>query len=829
MATYTGSSDNESITGTSAADTLTGGAGNDTISGGEGNDTIVAGPASGATATQLDLNWSQAGADEADISGGFTQNTGGIDVTVGYQDTGGGTGLRVETSNPQYRANGESYATNSAARLDGGGQSGATSTVSLDFAASSGSLYSDSVQNVSFRINDIDASRNNWRDIVTVTAYDANGNAVPVTLTPAGNDAVSGNTITAGLTQDSASSANGSVLVSIPGPVSRIEIGYANTWTGGQLVTVSDVQFTAVPAPDADVVTGGGGNDTIAGGFGNDTLSGNDGNDSLSGDDGNDSLSGGAGADTLSGGAGNDTLLGDDGNDSLSGGDGADSLIGGTGNDTLSGGAGNDTLQGNDGADSLSGDDGADNLSGGTGNDTLSGGAGADTLSGDDGNDSLSGGTDADSLDGGLGDDTLAGGAGADTLAGGTGMDYADYSASGAGVTVNLGTNTASGGDAQGDVLSGIDGVYGSAYGDRVTGFDGQGSGGDVYTNVFYGGGGNDTLDGAGGDDLLYGDEGNDSILGGSGADYLAGGSGNDTLRGGTGADTLVGGAGADLIEGGDDADVIYIAAPGDGIGDTIVGSGTGIDADVLDLSGSNLPGGSKRITYTGLDAEGNGRDGYVQYYDAQGNLAGTLTFQNIETIVTCFTPGALIDTADGPRPVETLAAGDLVLTRDHGLQPVRWAGARTIPAATVAADPRLAPVRIAAGALGEGLPARDIEVSPQHRMLVEGSRAELLFGEPEVLVAALHLCGLPGVSRRRTGAVTYLHLLFDRHEIIRAEGAWTESFQPGARSLGGMDDPQRDELLRIFPELSGVPDLAGWHAARPSLKRHEARALFAA
>jgi len=702
MATFNGSSDAETWTGTSSADTVNAGAGNDTITTGAGNDTVIAGPEAPVSAATLDLNWSQAGGDGTSLTGGFTQDTGGIDVTVGYTNDGRGTGFEVETSATQYMAPTETFSSTSAARIDGSGN-GNTATVTLDFAASAGSPYSDSVEDVTFRINDVDWANRSWRDVVQVRAYDAAGNQISVTLSASGNDSVSGNTVTAGTSSDSASSAAGSVLVTVPGPVARVEIDYGNSGTGGQLILISDVQFQAVPASDDDTVDGGDGDDRISGGYGNDTLEGGNGNDSL---------------------------------------------IGGSGNDVLNGGAG---------------------------------------------------------------DDTLTGGAGADVLNGGSGMDFADYSASDAGVTVNLATGTASGGHAAGDTLSGVDGIYGSAHDDTLTGFDGQGSGADVYTNEFHGGAGNDRLDGAGGDDRLYGDEG------------------NDTLIGGTGNDSLTGGAGADTMEGGDDADIFYISGSGDGSGDIVRGGSGGNDYDTLDLTGSKPVGGSKTITYTGTNSDGNGQNGYVEYFDADGAPAGTLYFENIEVIVPCFTPGTLIETHRGPVAVETIRRGDLVLTRDNGFQPVQWSGARPLTAADIRADRSLAPVHIAAGALGAGLPERALTVSPQHRMLLAGSRAQLMFGDLEVLAAAVHLVGRPGITRGKPAPVTYIHIMCAQHEIILAEGAWTESFQPGARTLEGMGDAQRAELFKLFPDLARGDGGTDYLSARPSLKAHEVRALLAA
>lgn len=707
-----GGDGDDDLQGDEGADTINGGLGNDLISGGDGDDVIVAGPDVTPPNADLFLDWTQAGGDEDDIDPSYTQDTGGINVGVTYTDTGGGTDYTVETATAYVDTGaGEPFNQNSSAELRGSGL-GPTSNLALNFSAVDGSGYRDEVENVRFRINDLDTS--GWQDIVTVTATDANGNPVTVTLTPAGNETVSGNTITAGAGTDGIGDASGSVLVEIAGPVSDILIEYSNGLNGGQAIYVTDVHFEAVVADD-------------------------------------------------------DTVSGGEGNDSISGGIGADVLAGNAGEDTLDGGLGNDTLQG-----------GADN-------------------------------------------DTLVGGAGADDLSGGAGQDTADYSASDAGVNVDLTAGTGLGGDAEGDTLDGVDGLIGSTFDDTLVGYDAQGGAGDPFTNIFFGGEGDDVLDGRGGDDQLDGGEGNDSILGGAGDDIISTGLGDDTVQGGTGDDQIVTGDGTDVIDGGDDADTIEVTV-GDADGTVIDGGEGGNDNDTLDLR----PWGKAltNIIYDPL----NGENGTVEFLDTNGNVTGTLTFSNIENVIPCFTPGSLIETADGPVLVEDLQPGDRVLTRDSGYRPIRWVGRRDLTAPDLAATPALQPVRIAAGALGPGLPERDMEVSPQHRMLLQRARAEMLFGDAEVLAAAIHLVGLPGVTRVKRTSATYLHILFDAHEIIRADGAWTESFQPGERVMGALDDKVRNELLTIFPELGGVlPDVQTFPAARISLKRHEVKALLLA
>ena len=252
-----------------------------------------------------------------------------------------------------------------------------------------------------------------------------------------------------------------------------------------------------------------------------------------------------------------------------------------------------------------------------------------------------------------------------------------------------------------------------------------------------------------------------------------------------------------------------------------VIGGTSGTDIDVLNLTG--------QAPFKILRDPLNPQNGTVNFLNGSGAVIGTLTFTEIETIISCFTPGTKIATAAGETAIEHLAVGDLVATRDHGLQPVRWIGSRRISSAELRDDPQLQPILIRQGALGSGLPLADMKVSRQHRMLVSGPRAELLFGTDEVLVRATHLTCLPGVVAVAVPEVTYLHVLFDRHEVIMADGAWSESFQPGDRTMGGMDHDQREELLKIFPQLTDPATATQFDSARTTLKQFEARVLLAA
>lgn len=189
-----------------------------------------------------------------------------------------------------------------------------------------------------------------------------------------------------------------------------------------------------------------------------------------------------------------------------------------------------------------------------------------------------------------------------------------------------------------------------------------------------------------------------------------------------------------------------------------------------------------------------------------------------------CFTPGTSIATATGDRLIETLQPGDLVLTRDNGLQPIRWIGRAHLDAARLDLQPNLRPIRIRAGALGPGTPTRDLTVSPQHRILVRSVIAERMFNTGEVLVAAKHLLGLPGIEvLTPASGVEYLHLLLDRHEILRSDGAWSESLYTGPQALRGLSPTARRELNAIFPHLSCAAPPAG---ARRFLSGREGRRL---
>ncbi|WP_166416682.1 Hint domain-containing protein [Cochlodiniinecator piscidefendens] len=173
------------------------------------------------------------------------------------------------------------------------------------------------------------------------------------------------------------------------------------------------------------------------------------------------------------------------------------------------------------------------------------------------------------------------------------------------------------------------------------------------------------------------------------------------------------------------------------------------------------------------------------------------------EGLIPCFTTGAMILTTTGPRRVETLSVGDMIPTVDNGPQPIRWICKRKLNHTDLISSPNYRPVIIRKDAIAPGWPDRDISVSAQHRMLITGWKAELLFGADEILVPARGLLDDQKVLvDHQAESVTYFHILFDRHEVIYANALPTESLHAGQLSKGLVPDAAREELFSLFPGL---------------------------
>ncbi|MCA8869724.1 MAG: Hint domain-containing protein [Rhodobacteraceae bacterium] len=429
-------------------------------------------------------------------------------------------------------------------------------------------------------------------------------------------------------------------------------------------------------------------------------------------------------------------------------------------------------------------------------------GAGDDTIFGGDGDDLIFGGQGQDFINGGDGDDVIYGDDRDNgTPAGGSGSGSGHH---GSGSGHHHGSGSGHHGSGSG---------HGSGYVDACdltqgVGFNGDTIIGGAGNDVIHGMSGHDYLTGGLGDDVIYGGSGNDKIIGGEGNDTLDGGDGDDCIVGGAGDDTLIGGDGSDMIHGGDDRDLIY-----GGAGDTVDGGSGGDDFDRLVVD----PASIDHIEYTSTDHE----DGIVHLLGG-----GKIEFTDIERVVPCFTPGTRILTRKGEVPIEDLKVGDKVVTRDNGAQEIRWIGKKTLDGRMLIENPHLRPILVRKGALGPNLPERDMMVSPNHRFLVANDRTSMLFEEREVLVAAKHLVDEKAVQQVTTVGTTYIHMLFDHHEVVLSDGSWSESFQPGDYSLKGIGSAERDEIFELFPELRDSFGREKYVAARMSLKKKEAQLL---
>ncbi len=215
------------------------------------------------------------------------------------------------------------------------------------------------------------------------------------------------------------------------------------------------------------------------------------------------------------------------------------------------------------------------------------------------------------------------------------------------------------------------------------------------------------------------------------------------------------------------------------------------------------------------VDSDGDEEEVTFTYKISDGQGHTDTGFVKLDQ-VPCFVAGTMIAVPGGEVPVENLRPGDLVLTHDDGPQPLRWIGRRVVPA-----EGGLAPIRIRGGTFG---PHRALTISPLHRLMIRDPLAELLFGDGEVLVAAKELVNGGSVTRLEGGEVEYVHLLFDRHQVVFSEGLATESFLPGGQMQHSFEAEIVEEICTIFPELDPQTGEGYGPAARRMLSGYEAR-----
>jgi len=818
--TNPGTEGDQVISGTTGADTLTGAFGDDTITGGAGADVLSGdGPVEGAWHFEtFDFDFTSAAGQAFDIENGVRTASGYVSD---FNEGGLTNSVRGTTGNPEDFGVIYTSTLNTTAggtyRLTTSSDDGSTIQIfdssgnPLSFANQTGGtldyLNNDFHQGTTTRFGDVVLDPNETYTIQIRYWENRGGDTLAATI----NGPDTGGATESLLTTD--------MIGLPPGP---------------------EYSVTGTPAgvEGDDEIFGGAGDDTITGDGGNDSLFGGDDNDSVSGGSGNDMVDGDAGADTLDGGSGTDTLVGDAGNDSLDGGSGADELYGGADNDTLNGGAGSDSLFGGTGDDSLTGDSGSERT----------------TLFEDD----FEGGTDGWSdnsteTDASLGTSLGRFGAGDGLIATQRTIDLAEDADQ---VEVNFDALLLDSWDGEDFVITvngeevrfshlsgdtsapasqsfvGADGAtYTFDFANTATGelgYSSTAAGSTISSSVDTIMAVTITIDNPPASlDIGFGSTLNSNLDNESFAidNFIVESveASDDTLNGGTGDDTLTGGAGDDVyvFNAGDGNDVITDFNAGNSGSIT---DGDQTNNDFIDLSayythihelrsdladdgilnqsvgdfGDNTAlGGS--ITMTGVDAD-------------------DLTFDN--TNVACFTKGALIETVDGPVAVEDLRRGMRLRTYDNGDRPVRAVLRRKVDGSG-----DLAPVHISAGALDND---RDLVVSPAHRMLISDWRAQMLFGADEVLVSAANLVRGDLIYRAPVPEVTYYHILLDRHEIIYAEGAATESFHLSREAAEAVECGDAEEaavaaeIARIFPELL----MCASRCVRPVMKGYEARAL---
>jgi Ca2+-binding RTX toxin-like protein len=781
-----GGADNDTLDGGADNDTLIGGGGNDSLDGGNGADSLIGGEGSDSIAAtvgdtvdggngddQIRLsvgasgNFLLLGGAGSDLfQAGFTFNVPQLTVDGG---SGNDTHFNTRGNDCLIGGEGDDHLIYASPFIEG------TDRVTVDLVAgtASGFYGNDTISGFELIVGDagrdsilgdsldntidgglgndtlVGGNGNDWLQY----GYITNGSvptsvgftidlAAGTTAGPYGNDILSGFENVAGLSQRDDSILGSSIANYLDGGLGNDTLNGADgndTLIAGSgsdsLVGGNGTDWASFANASAGVSvdlgtgrsSGAGGNDSLTGiervlggNFADTLITGNIGSEFVYGHGGDDSLVGGTGSlQRLRGDSGNDTLIGGNGVQTyLYGGDGDDSIDGGDGTlRFMYGEAGNDTLvaqqaptttgfSGGDGNDSLLGSADVDNLQGDAGDDTLNGGGGGDQLSGGNDNDSLLGFAGNDVLMGGAGHDTLNGGAGNNELYGDSGNDFASYADAAGPVEVALSSD-------------GIDpGVANRADGgtDNLYGLEGL-----IGSNF------DDTLAGNDGDNTLYGGDGSDSLLPG-------GNPSNDWLDYGNGADRF-------------DWDIIE--TPGNL---TLVGGDAGGN-DTLNLG----------IDWVGVQA------GAFTRWTQDGGTQ-TLYSQGWEDVV-CFAEGTRIVTPSGEDVVENLRAGDMVLAMragQAGFEPLRWVGFMDIavPRNAVMAA-KTAPILIKAGAIAPGMPARDLRVSPDHAMEIDGH-----------LIPAKHLVnGSSIIQEIWCKRVRYFHLELEAHGLLLSEGTWSESY----------------------------------------------------
>jgi len=212
---------------------------------------------------------------------------------------------------------------------------------------------------------------------------------------------------------------------------------------------------------------------------------------------------------------------------------------------------------------------------------------------------------------------------------------------------------------------------------------------------------------------------------------------------------------------------------------------------------------GSNTFTYSVEDGDGN----------------TDVAIVTLETTIPCFVAGARISTDQGHRAIETLSVGDRIETR-RGFKRLRWIGSRH-----ASGTGNHAPVIFEKDTIGIH---SKLMLSQQHRVLLTGAHAAIMFDSDAVLVRAKDLINGKTIRLQTNNQpVEYFHLLFDQHQVVLADGLWSESFHPGEEVMTSMDETTKSELLELFPELDPETGRGYGEECFPSLRGFEARAFL--
>ncbi len=411
--------------------------------------------------------------------------------------------------------------------------------------------------------------------------------------------------------------------------------------------------------------------------------------------------------------------------------------------------------------------------------------------------------------------------------------------------------------------------IFGEDGGDRA-GFsvasagdiDGDGFG-DLIVGAMFGAGAGNLTQSAGDSYVIFGRDftfavtdpgstGDDTLNGGGLADDMVGGQGADTLNGKGGADVLLGGAGNDVLrvsdlnfvrlDGGSGVDTFSLAAGGVTLDLSTIADTRLRNIEIIDIAGTgdnklklsalevlNLSSTSNQLVVAG-DA-GDRLDFGGEVWTNAGVVSGFTLFTHgnagvlVNQLVTiaCFAAGTRIRTPHGDVAVETLREGGTVLTADGEVRPIRWTGHRSVDPARHPDPAKVQPVRISANALGFGQPARDLRVSPDHAMFLDGV----------LIPARLLVNGVSIVQETACRAVTYYHIELDSHDLLLAEGAAAESYldtgDKAAFSGGTVTALHPDFAARTWEMAGCAPLILTGPALDRARARIDARAGFGA